>query len=86
MTRLLEIKALLVGIYKKFDGIINPIGKFFVSLLIIVKLNSFFGYSPLFGKSGINLGIAVLAAFFTRELVFDVADCSCNGSDVCCIH
>lgn len=63
MIRLLEIKALLVGIYKRFDGIINPIGKFFVSLIIIVKLNSFFGYSPMFGKLGINLGIAVLAAF-----------------------
>ena len=63
MTRLLEIKALLIGIYKKFDRIINPIGKFLVSLIIITKLNTFFMYSPIFAKLGVNMAIAALAAF-----------------------
>lgn len=63
MTRLLEIKAIIVGIYKKFDYLINPFVKFIVSLIIIVKLNTFFGYSPVFAKLGVNLIIAILAAF-----------------------
>lgn len=63
MTQLLEIKALLIGIYKKYDRIINPIGKFLVSLIIITKLNTFFMYSPIFAKLGVNMAIAALAAF-----------------------
>lgn len=63
MTRLLEIKALLIGIYKKYDRIINPIGKFLVSLIIITKLNTFFMYSPIFAKLGVNMALAALAAF-----------------------
>lgn len=63
MTRLLEVKALLTGIYKKFDYIVNPIGKFIISLMIIVNLNQFFGYSELLSKMSVNMGIALLAAF-----------------------
>lgn len=63
MTKLLEIKALLMGIYKKFDYIINPIGKFIVSLMVIVNLNQFFSYSPLLSKMSVNVAIAGLAAF-----------------------
>ncbi len=43
MTRLLEIKAILVTIYKRFDRLINPAGKFVVSLMIIISLNKFSG-------------------------------------------
>lgn len=63
MTRLLEIKALLTGIYKKFDFIVNPIGKFIISLMIIVNLNQFFSYSPMLSKMSVNVVIAGLAAF-----------------------
>jgi len=63
MTRLLEIKAIIVGIYKKFDYLINPFVKFLISFIMIVKLNKFFGYSPIFAKLGVNLVIAILAAF-----------------------
>lgn len=63
MTRLLEIKAIIVGIYKKFDYLINPFVKFILSFIMIVKLNKFFGFSPLFAKLGVNLVIAILAAF-----------------------
>jgi hypothetical protein len=63
MTQLLEIKSLLIEIYKKYDKLINPIGKFIISLIIITKLNTFFGYSPIFAKLGVNMAIAALAAF-----------------------
>lgn len=63
MERALEIRALLIGLYKKFDRVVNPLGKFIVSLIIITQLNRFFGYSPLFASLGINMAMALLAAF-----------------------
>jgi len=63
MTQLLEIKALLTAFYKRFDRIINPIGKFIISIIILIRLNVFFGYSELFQSLGVNMGIALLAAF-----------------------
>ena len=63
MDRVLEIRALLIGLYKKFDRVINPVGKFIVSLIIVTKLNRYFGYSPLFASLSINMAMALLAAF-----------------------
>lgn len=63
MTRLLEIKAIIVGLYKRFDIYINIIGKFIISLMIIINLNKFLGHSSLFAKLYVNVLIAGLAAF-----------------------
>ena len=63
MTQLLEIKAILVGIYKRFDHMINAVTKFVVSLMIVMKLNAFLGYSSLFSKFTVNVGLALMAAF-----------------------
>ncbi len=63
MERVLEIRGMLIGLYKKFDRIINPIGKFIISLIMVTKLNKFFGYSPLFASLMINIVMAGLAAF-----------------------
>lgn len=63
LERILVIRAIIIGLYKKFDRIINPIGKFIISLIIVTKLNKFFAYSPLFASLSINMAMAALAAF-----------------------
>ncbi len=63
LERIFVIRAILIGLYKKFDRIINPIGKFIISLIIVMKLNKFFAYSPLFASLGVNMAMALLAAF-----------------------
>jgi hypothetical protein len=81
MSKVLEIKELIISFYKSFDRIINPIGKFIFALITLLKLNSFlsgFGYNDLFSKLIVNVGIAVLAAFvpgswFVLILIFVVA-------------
>jgi len=63
MEQVLQIRAILIGFYKRFDRIINPVGKFIVSLIMVTRLNKFFGYSPLLSSLGINMAMAALAAF-----------------------
>lgn len=63
MTRLLEIKAIIVALYKRFDFVVNLLGKFIVALIILMRLNIFLGYSPALSKISINIAMAVMAAF-----------------------
>lgn len=63
MTKIYEIKELFVGLYKKFETFINPIGRFLVAFIIVTRLNSYFAYSPYLNKLIINVGAALLAAF-----------------------
>ncbi len=78
MTRLLEIKAIMVALYKRFDFIVNLVGKFIVALIILMRLNAFLAYSPALSKITINIALALMAAFlpgswFLLLLIFVVA-------------
>ncbi len=64
MTRLLEIKAIMVALYKKYDTVMNLIGKFIFSFIVLIRLNLFFSYSPLMSKISLNIVLAIIAAFF----------------------
>lgn len=63
MTKLLEIKALLVGYYKEYEKVINPAFKFIFLLLSLLKLNSYLGYVGILDKFVVNVAIAAVATF-----------------------
>lgn len=63
MTLLLEMKEFITEYYKRFEKIINPLGKFVFCLVVLLRLNSFLGFNPMFGKFIVNLGLAVLGTF-----------------------
>ncbi len=63
MTQLLEIKAIIMGLYRRFDMFINPVAKFIISLIILIRLNTFLAASPIFAKLTVNFALAALAAF-----------------------
>lgn len=63
LEKILMVRAVIMGLYKRFDRIVNPVAKFIISLIIVTKLNRFFAYSPLFASLAINMAMAALAAF-----------------------
>ena len=63
MERILMVRAVIMGLYKRFDRVVNPVAKFIISLIIVTKLNKYFAYSPLFATLTINMAMAALAAF-----------------------
>lgn len=63
MTKVLEIKELIISFYKQFEKIINPTGKFLYALVVLVKLNGFLANYELLNSFIVNVAIAVLAAF-----------------------
>lgn len=63
MVQLYEIRELMTGLYKKYDRFINPVAKFLLALMVVIRLNRFFAYSPLLGKVSVSLAAAVLATF-----------------------
>lgn len=63
MTILLEIKEFITEFYKRFEKIINPVGKFLFSLIVLVRLNSFLGYNAALNKFIVSVALAVVATF-----------------------
>jgi len=63
MTKVLEIKELLVGYYKEYEKFINPIIKFLFLLITLLKLNNYLGYSSMLSNFFVNVVIAAAATF-----------------------
>lgn len=69
MTTLLEIKELITSIYKKFEKIILPIGKFIVALMVLIQLNGFLATFEstskldILSRTSTSAALAVLVAF-----------------------
>lgn len=63
MARLLEIKTIIMNVYKRFDKIIDPLLKFMICLFAIIGVNKFFGFALVLNKFYVNVGIALVGAF-----------------------
>jgi hypothetical protein len=63
MTKILEVKELLVGYYKDYEKYINPVVKFVFILVSLLKLNSYLGYNNILGNFFVNVLIAAGATF-----------------------
>lgn len=63
MIKLYEIKELITNVFKKYEKYIMPVIRFLFALIIVVKLNHFFGSAKVLDKTSIHLGSALLAAF-----------------------
>ncbi|MDO4765310.1 MAG: hypothetical protein Q4A29_04565 [Eubacteriales bacterium] len=63
MIKLYEIKELITNVFKKYEKYIMPVIRFLFALIIVIKLNHFFGSAKVLDKTSIHLGSALLAAF-----------------------
>lgn len=63
MIKLLELKELLIDLYKDKEKKINFLGKFFLGILIISKLNIFFEIGNFFNNTIITLVMGIICAF-----------------------
>lgn len=63
ITGFYEIKEIITNIYKKYEKFLMPVLRFLVALLVLVKLNAFFGPKTPLDKTSIRILSAALAAF-----------------------
>lgn len=63
LTKLLEIRNIVIDTYRKARHIINPIVKFIVALLVFSNINSAIGFDPTFSKTSVVLILSLISAF-----------------------
>ncbi|MCT4543383.1 MAG: hypothetical protein N4A63_07560 [Vallitalea sp.] len=63
MTKLYEIREVLITFFKRYERFIVPITKFIFSLLVFTRLNGFLNNAKLLNGALINVILAVIGSF-----------------------
>ncbi|WP_105616742.1 hypothetical protein [Vallitalea okinawensis] len=68
MTQLLEIRSLILNIYKRYEKVINVLAKFVIMFFVFSQVNGFFGESML-NRGVVNLALAVAALVLSPKWI-----------------
>lgn len=63
MTKLYEIREVLITLYKRYERFIVPITKFLVALMVFAKLNGFLNFAKVLNNPVVNILLAAVASF-----------------------
>ncbi|QUI21574.1 hypothetical protein HZI73_04380 [Vallitalea pronyensis] len=63
MTKLYEIREVLITLYKRYEKWVLPVLKFIFALMVFSKLNGFLNYAKVLNKPIIDVGLAAMASF-----------------------
>jgi hypothetical protein len=63
MTKLYEIREVLITLIKRYERFIVPIAKFIFALIVFIKLNNFLDYADVFNKPIVNIILAAVSSF-----------------------
>lgn len=63
MTKLYEIREVLITMYKRYERYIVPITKFLITLLVFFKLNGFLNFAKVLNNPLVNILFAAIATF-----------------------
>lgn len=63
MEKLIEIRAVILGQYLKWERYLVPFGKFLAALVVILSINNRIGYNAQLKSWFITLGISIISAF-----------------------
>ncbi|MBR6293628.1 MAG: hypothetical protein IKR54_03455 [Lachnospiraceae bacterium] len=62
LTKLLEIRNIVIDTYRKVRFFVNPVIKFIIALLVFSNINSAIGFNPDFAKTSIVLVMSLVSA------------------------
>ena len=62
LTKLLEIRNIVIDTYRKVRHFVNPVIKFIIALLVFSNINSAIGFNPDFAKTSIVLVMSLVSA------------------------
>lgn len=62
LTKLLEIRNIVIDTYRKVRHFVNPVIKFIIALLVFSNINSAIGFDPRFAKTSIVLVLSLISA------------------------
>ncbi len=62
LTKLLEIRNIVIDTYRKVRFFVNPVIKFIIALLVFSNINSAIGFNPDFAKTSIVLVLSLISA------------------------
>lgn len=62
LTKLLEIRNIVIDTYRKVRFFVNPVIKFIIALLVFSNINSAIGFDPRFAKTSIVLVLSLISA------------------------
>lgn len=63
MGKLIEIRAVILGQYLKWERYLVPFGKFLAALVVILSINNRIGYNAQLKSWFVTLGISIISAF-----------------------
>ena len=63
MTKLYEIREVLITMYKRYERYIVPITKFLITLVVFFKLNGFLNFAKVLNNPLVNILFAAIATF-----------------------
>ncbi|MCT4686483.1 hypothetical protein [Vallitalea sp.] len=63
MTKLYEIREVLITLYKRYERFIVPITRFMLALMVFVRLNGFLNFAKVLNKPVVNILLAAVASF-----------------------
>lgn len=63
MTKIYEIREVLITLIKRYERFLVPIMKFIFALILFFKLNNFLNYADVFSKPIVNIILAAMASF-----------------------
>lgn len=63
MTKLYEIREVLITLFKRYERYVVPITKFIFSLLVFFKLNGFLNFAKVLNNPLVNILFAAIASF-----------------------
>ncbi|GMQ57877.1 hypothetical protein AN1V17_22720 [Vallitalea sediminicola] len=63
MTKLYEIREVLITLYKRYERYVVPITRFILALLVFVRLNGFLNFAKVLNKPVVNILLAAVASF-----------------------
>ncbi|GMQ63237.1 hypothetical protein [Vallitalea maricola] len=63
MTKLYEIREVLITLYKRYERFIVPITRFILALMVFIRLNGFLNFAKVLNKPVVNILLAAVASF-----------------------